>query len=141
MEDNDIWHESNTNKRLINIEKSKKGKLGIYDMLGNIYEWCEDSCNNTSNTRIAKGGSFKNKREDIKIKKRICLLAFNNDKNNIGFRIISRKPRVKFSDNLKKIKKIILEKMSNVGEIDNKKLLSMEKNDFKELYELLIREN
>jgi len=90
LEDDNIWYENNTGKTLINIEENQKGKLGIYDMLGNIYEWCVDSCNGKG--RIAKGGSFRDRIEDINIEKMVCLLAFDNDKSDLGFRVINKRP-------------------------------------------------
>lgn len=36
----------------------KPNKLGIYDLAGNVSEWCEDWFNNDRNTRVARGSSY-----------------------------------------------------------------------------------
>lgn len=69
------WHYLNSEKRPHEVALLRPNELGIYDMSGNVYEWCEDyaykdfytdnmidPCNtepsNERNLRIIRGGSW-----------------------------------------------------------------------------------
>lgn len=36
------WHIDNANKQTHNVATKQPNELGLYDMSGNVYEWCED---------------------------------------------------------------------------------------------------
>ena len=40
--DNVAWHDSNSKDRTHNVGTKSPNELGIYDMSGNVYEWCND---------------------------------------------------------------------------------------------------
>ncbi|NOZ91431.1 MAG: SUMF1/EgtB/PvdO family nonheme iron enzyme [Epsilonproteobacteria bacterium] len=73
-----IWHRGNT-KTIQPVGTKKAGKLGIYDMYGNIHEWCLD--------RQIRGNSFKYTLEDI-YEKRDRVYSPKYSKDILGFRII-----------------------------------------------------
>ena len=71
------WYQQNSNNRAWPCGKVKPNDLGLFDMLGNVYEWCQDEysayssaqpppvIDNTSislfvnsNARLARGGAF-----------------------------------------------------------------------------------
>ena len=80
--DNYIWHKKNTkNKKIQYVAKKKVGNLGIYDLYGNVHEWCSD--------RFIRGNSFKYTLKNIfKNIDRIHLP--NHTKDVLSFRIAIR---------------------------------------------------
>lgn len=40
--EDDFWHENNSGKRSQPVGKKRPNELGIYDMSGNVCEWCND---------------------------------------------------------------------------------------------------
>ncbi|OVE78314.1 hypothetical protein BVX99_00210, partial [bacterium F16] len=40
---NDIsWNRNNSNERTHSVAKKKENELGVFDLMGNVYEWCHD---------------------------------------------------------------------------------------------------
>ena len=80
--DNYIWHKDNTiNKKIQEVCRKKYGNLGLYDLYGNVHEWCSDK-------RI-RGNSFKYSLDEIfKNIDRVHLP--NHTKDVLGFRIVIR---------------------------------------------------
>ncbi len=68
------WYKSNSNDQTKKVGLKKPNQLGISDMCGNVWEWCEDyyhadistipddgtACRLNSNERVLRGGCFHN---------------------------------------------------------------------------------
>ncbi len=64
--DEQAWHKANADNTPHPIATKKPNALGLFDMLGNVAEWVQG----TDATPVLKGGSFKDKPEDIAITNR-----------------------------------------------------------------------
>lgn len=56
LSDKNCWYNGNSGGKSQPICKRAKNENGIYDMYGNVYEWCWDEKNNE---KVVKGGCFK----------------------------------------------------------------------------------
>ena len=94
-----VFTKNNEGKRSF-VKSKKPNNLGIYDMSGNVQEWCYDSFalypNSNSKVnkesgqgylRVLRGGGWKNTEQQCRVYHRYC--AFPDTRNsNIGFRIV-----------------------------------------------------
>jgi len=83
--DDVAWYKVNSSRTNI-VGLKQPNELGIYDMSGNVYEWCSDFRTNGS-SRVVRGGSFANTEEYCRVTKSN---AFNTGTSeyNIGFRVV-----------------------------------------------------
>jgi formylglycine-generating enzyme len=52
------WYNRNSGDKTHGVAQGKPNELGIYDMSGNVWEWCEDKYDAEHEWRVLRGGSF-----------------------------------------------------------------------------------
>ncbi len=94
------WHKKNSDRKPHNIALKKPNHIGLYDMLGNVFEWCLDNyevfineavvdpciINNTNNF-VIRGGACNSKYIACSPTRRNYTDA-NSPCSGIGFRIV-----------------------------------------------------
>ncbi len=85
------WYNSNSSvegiQRTHEVKTKKANDLGLYDMSGNVWEWCWDANDENDNSRYYCGGSWLNTSDCCKVKFRGYSYPQNRI-NDVGFRIV-----------------------------------------------------
>ena len=96
-----LWYKDNSGLRTHNAKLKKPNKLGLYDMSGNISEWCNDWYFNSYSTsgitanpqgpsdgvaKVYRGGSYADSAINCRVSKRFCMNPHYKNKL-VGFRI------------------------------------------------------
>ncbi len=88
------WYNANSNNRLQEVGKKKPNKFGLYDLYGNIEEWCHegnytkyDYKNNKYKVYPALGGAFDSILEECIINELHSIGETNQFGESVGFRV------------------------------------------------------
>lgn len=79
------WYDSNSADETHQVAQKHPNPFGLYDMLGNIWEWVQDSYGESGDKRILRGGSFSSLPRDLRVSNRLWALTETNHRN-MGFR-------------------------------------------------------
>ena len=79
------WYKDNSNGKAHEVKGKKANGLGIYDMSGNVWEWCWDS--GSSGNRYKRGGCWGNSTDMFAVSYRNIYLACNRI-SHYGFRVV-----------------------------------------------------
>ena len=95
------WYKSNSSKRTHEVGSKSPNELGIYDMSGNVYEWCSDwygsyssslQINPTGPTsgylHVLRGGAWSYGDENCRVSYRINPFIPDHRKPNLGLRLV-----------------------------------------------------
>ena len=97
--DDVAWYTENSDSKTHEVKGKTANSLGIYDMSGNVYEWCYDrngsissstdasGASSGSNNRVRRGGSWYLDAYECKVSYR-SNGSPNNRSNNLGFRLV-----------------------------------------------------
>jgi formylglycine-generating enzyme required for sulfatase activity len=78
------WYDSNSEDRTHEVGQKEPNAYGLFDMLGNVWEWVEDSEKN-STKKVLRGGSFYNLARDLRVSNRLWAEPTTHHRN-MGFR-------------------------------------------------------
>jgi formylglycine-generating enzyme required for sulfatase activity len=70
------------------VAQKQANKYGLYDTLGNLWEWTEDSYGPMPEFKMVRGGSFLDETRDLRVSNRLWL-APETTHRDIGFRCVS----------------------------------------------------
>ena len=82
------WYDENSHGELKRVGLKKPNRLGLYDMSGNVWEWCTDfwAEKNDKRVRVVRGGSWDDYDDYCRVSDRVRLNdVIRND--DAGFRI------------------------------------------------------
>lgn len=98
------WYQDNSHNKIQSVGKKAPNNWGLYDLLGNVWEWCEDSWansyhntpidgmawegNNQKKKKILRGGSWFDSALQCRCSNRSKYHPINKI-SNIGFRVVS----------------------------------------------------
>jgi len=80
------WYDGNSGSTTHKVKTKQPNELGIYDMSGNVWEWCQDKwCDNynsprNSGSRVLRGGSWGCYARDVRVSNRYnCDPGYRSD--------------------------------------------------------------
>ena len=85
------WYNKNSDRKTHEVGKKDSNPWGLYDMHGNVWEWCEDWYNDKKTTKVLRGGSWYFNAIDTRSSSRNWFNPANRISNR-GFRLLRTLP-------------------------------------------------
>jgi len=79
------WYDPNSGDQTHEVGKKSANGYGLFDTLGNLWEWVEDAYEADSAKRILRGGSFFNPARDLRVTSRLWATP-DTAHRDMGFR-------------------------------------------------------
>lgn len=83
--DSIAWYDGNSHDRTHPVAQKNPNAFGLYDMLGNLWEWVDDRYEADPSKRMLRGGSFYNLARDLRVSNRLWASP-QTAHRNMGFR-------------------------------------------------------
>ncbi len=83
------WFAPNSDDQTHEVTRKQPNAFGLYDVLGNVWEWVQDSYRQDPRKRILRGGSLTNLARDLRVSNRLWALP-ETAHRNMGFRCAAR---------------------------------------------------
>jgi formylglycine-generating enzyme required for sulfatase activity len=80
------WYTDNSGSSTHPVGQKSPNALGIYDMSGNVWEWCQDCYDSSGSNRVLRGGSWHGSAQYCRVSNRRNR-APDIRYNNYGFRL------------------------------------------------------
>lgn len=74
------------------VGRFAENRFGLFDMSGNVWQWCEDGYDESGRRRVLRGGAWNSATEDILLSSFRYYAASNEYGDNIGFRCVTPAP-------------------------------------------------
>jgi formylglycine-generating enzyme required for sulfatase activity len=81
------WYTANSGSETHPVGQKNPNAVGIYDMTGNVWEWCQDCYDSSCSLRVHRGGSWLRPAQYCRVAYRISSSPSNRH-SNIGFRLV-----------------------------------------------------
>ncbi len=81
------WFIYNSSDRTHKVKSKKPNGLGLYDMSGNVYEWCWEDFADESDCRVVRGGAYHTQSANCATSSRFGIYPFSSY-TYLGFRVI-----------------------------------------------------
>jgi len=82
------WYQDNSDDLTHPVGQKEPNELGIYDMTGNVWEWCSDRSVEEHSCRVILGGAY----DEIAYECQVAYTCVNTHSardSGIGFRLVS----------------------------------------------------
>lgn len=83
--DDTAWYDGNSNDQTHDVASKLPNSYGLYDMLGNVWEWVQDAYGYEPNKRILRGASFYNPGKEVRVWNRLWATP-DTAHRDMGFR-------------------------------------------------------